>query len=60
MMALAIIGIVVFSFVTLLSVLCFILGVATLDLEATADGLIGSVVFSLGLAISICLVVAVA
>lgn len=60
MMALGIIGIVVFSFPTLVSVFGLITGMVTLDLEATANGLISSIAYGLGLAISICLVVAVA
>lgn len=60
MMTLAIIGIIAFSFPTLLSVLGFITSMFMLDLEATTDGLIGSIIYGLGLAISICLVVAVA
>lgn len=60
MMTLAIIGIIVFSFPALLSVLCLILGVITLDFEATVNCFISSIAYGLGLAISICLVVAVA
>lgn len=59
MIVLAIIGIVVFSFPALVSVLGLIIGMATLDLEETANGLLSSIVYGLGLAISICLVVAV-